>query len=200
MNDILEQAEPDEQQHIAAQPNGQINGAETPQFAALEDQLQQQPQPGPENMVPFVPPQNILSFVMQQLPLTEQLGFLRGNIMLLAARIGTGEADPRDGERLNEMNFLFQLRLREMIQQNTQQQEKMQADMHNMRMQADADARTRGFKDSDDMGQQMKTLYESITERIKQWYASTEPGGDPLTAPETEPLLYDVYRVVEGRA
>lgn len=199
MSDIIEEGTPEEQQHIEAQPNGQMNGAETEQFAALEAQLQQMP-PTPENTVAYAPPQNVLSFVLQQLPLAEQMGFLRGNIILLSARIGTGEADPRDGERLNEMNFLFQLRLREMIQQNNQQQEKMQADMHNMRTQADADARTRGFKDSDDMGAQMKSLYESITERIRQWYASTEPGGDPLTAPETEPLLYDVYRVVEGRA
>lgn len=153
------------------------------------------PGPAPEQSIP-----GTLDFILGQMPLHEQMGFLRGCIMMFSARLGTPDQQPHDADQLDQFNFLFQTRLREMLHQQQSEAERQQANMENMRRQADLDARNRGFKDSDDMGVQMKTAYESIGERIRQWHASTEPGGDETLCPDTNALLYDVYLAIEGIA
>lgn len=147
------------------------------------------------------PPQpSAIDFVLSQLPLPEQMGFLRGSIMLCSARLGTANQQPTDADYLDQFNYLFQIRLREMVQQQQEAAAKQGADYENMVRQSNEDAVKRGFKDANDMGAKLKELYASIEERVMAWHTSTEPGGDEALCPDKDALLYDVYMMIAGQA
>ena len=150
----------------------------------------------PNNVPP--PDTQLIETVLQQLQGPEMMGFLRGNIILLSCRLGTNQSQPGDAERLDQFNFFFQSKLRQMIQENQQQQAQVQQQMKEVQEKGDADARSRGFESTAEMQEYLSTVFKRIEVQIKQWHAATEPGGDVTDAPDTNQLLFDVYLVTQG--
>ena len=150
----------------------------------------------PNNVPP--PDTPLIELVLGQLQGPEMMGFLRGNIILLSCRLGTNQAQQGDAERLDQFNFFFQSKLREMIRENQQQQNQVQAQMAEIQAKGDADAKSRGFESTAEMQEYLATVFKRIEVQIKQWHAATEPGGDITDAPDTNQLLFDVYLVTQG--
>ncbi len=136
----------------------------------------------------------LIDFILKQLAPAEQVGFLRGSIIWISARMGTDAAIAGDALRLNDFNLAFQSHLRQLQIENEVAMSKQAQYI----AQADADARKRGFENSTDMQATLNTLYLDVVARLKQWHTSTEPGGDPTNAPDIDRLLYDAWRITEG--
>ncbi len=146
-----------------------------------------------------VPPgSNLVEFILGQLAPAEQIGFLRGEIILLSARLGTPAQVDGDTDALDYYNYLFQSKLRTLMQENAQQHEAAAARDAAVKLAVDEDARSRGFESSAQMQVELAELYKSVDGRIREWHTATEPGGDVTSAPDEQRLLYDVYRICAG--
>ena len=163
-------------------------------FVRTADNFQMEVNPGGE--LPKVPP--LVDFILGQLQPIEQVGFLRGSIIWLSSRIGTPDGRTGDVNLLDAFNVAFQTRLRDMqIEQQhamSDQKNKQEA----VQLQANAEAKARGFESAAHMQSELGQLYSSVSERINAWHAATEPGADVTSAPDEQALLYDVYRIVNG--
>jgi len=153
-----------------------------------------------QNMTSDLTSHPLIGFILNQLQPVEQMGFLRGTIIWLSARIGTVDGRQGDVDLLEAFNLAFQATLRTMKLRQDEQQQKMEADAEDTKTKVDADARSRGFENAQDMQVKLTALYGDVSARVGEWFKSTEPGGDPTSSPDTDALLYDVYRIVNGLA
>lgn len=142
----------------------------------------------------------LLDFIIAQLQPVEALGFLRGAIIWITGGMGTENAVASAAEKLDALNAAFQYRLRE-FRIKTDAAMLAQHDREVMlKHGADEDARKRGFDSSEQMQAELSALYLDVADRLRVWFKSTEPGGDITSAPDTDRLLFDAYRIVEGIA